>query len=53
MDAHEFRRHGYALIDWLADYHATLATRPVQPPTRPGAVRALLPAAPPDTIWVS
>jgi len=49
MDAHEFRRHGYALIDWLADYHATVATRPVQPPTRPGDVRALLPAAPPDT----
>src|SRR5262249_1586354 len=24
MDAQEFRRHGYALIDWLADYHATL-----------------------------
>jgi aromatic-L-amino-acid/L-tryptophan decarboxylase len=47
MDAQEFRRYGYALIDWLADYHAALATRPVQPPTRPGDVRAVLPAAPP------
>jgi aromatic-L-amino-acid/L-tryptophan decarboxylase len=48
MDAQEFRRHGHALIDWLADYHAALAARPVQPPTRPGEVRAVLPATPPD-----
>jgi aromatic-L-amino-acid decarboxylase len=44
----EFRRHGHALIDWLADLRASLPERPVQPPTRPGEVRALLPADPPD-----
>jgi aromatic-L-amino-acid decarboxylase len=47
MTPEEFRRHGHALIDWLADYRETLATRPVQAPTRPGEVRAMLPAAPP------
>ena len=48
MDLEEFRRHGHALIDWLADYHAGLASRPVQAPTRPGEVRAMLPAEPPE-----
>ena len=47
MNAEDFRRHGHALVDWLADYHEGIAARPVQPPTRPGEVRALLPAAPP------
>ena len=48
MELEEFRRHGHALIDWLADYHAGLASRPVQAPTRPGEVRAMLPAEPPE-----
>ena len=48
MNIEEFRRHGHALVDWLADYHRTLASRPVQAPTRPGAVRARLPAEPPQ-----
>ena len=48
MDAEEFRRQGHALIDWLADYHAGLRDRPVQPTTKPGDVRAALPAAPPE-----
>jgi aromatic-L-amino-acid decarboxylase len=44
----DFRRHGHALIDWIADYRAGLAARPVQPATRPGVVRAMLPADPPQ-----
>ena len=47
MNLEEFRRYGHALIDWLADYHETLAAQPVQAPTRPGAVRSMLPAEPP------
>jgi len=43
----EFRRWGHALIDWLADHREGLPARPVQPATRPGAVKALLPKAPP------
>ncbi|MBS0254474.1 MAG: aminotransferase class V-fold PLP-dependent enzyme [Proteobacteria bacterium] len=48
MDANEFRRHGHALIDWLADHMEGLNTRPVMAPTRPGEVKAMLPAAAPE-----
>ena len=48
MTPEEFRRHGHALIDWLADLRASLPERPVQPPTRPGEVRAQLPPSPPE-----
>jgi len=48
MNTEDFRRHGHALIDWLADYHEGVAARPVQAPTRPGEVRAMLPAEPPE-----
>jgi aromatic-L-amino-acid decarboxylase len=49
MTPEEFRQHGHQVIDWLADYHAGLAERPVMAPTRPGEIRAALPAAPPVT----
>ncbi len=48
MDNAEFRRQGHALIDWLADYHAGLAARPVMAATAPGELRAALPPTPPD-----
>lgn len=47
MSPEEFRRYGHLLIDWLADYQRDLASRPVQPATRPGDVRARLPSSPP------
>ena len=47
MTPEEFREHGHTLIDWLADYHQTLATRPVMSAVRPGEVAAQLPVAPP------
>jgi aromatic-L-amino-acid/L-tryptophan decarboxylase len=47
MTADEFRRHGHALVDWIADYWASLPDRPVLPTAPPGAVAARLPAAPP------
>ena len=47
MDTEEFRRQGHALIDWLADYRAGLASRPVRAQVEPGAVKARLPATPP------
>jgi len=47
MDAAEFRRRGHQLIDWIADYRASVAARPVMARTAPGEIRAQLPASPP------
>ncbi len=44
----EFRRLGHALVDWVADYRATIADRPVRAQVRPGALRAALPASAPE-----
>jgi aromatic-L-amino-acid/L-tryptophan decarboxylase len=44
----DFRRQGHRLIDWLADYHESLASRPVMAATRPGEIRDALPASPPN-----
>jgi aromatic-L-amino-acid decarboxylase len=48
MTPDEFRRHGHALIDWLADHHARVPSLPVMAATAPGDIRAALPAAPPE-----
>ncbi|APR85674.1 Aromatic-L-amino-acid decarboxylase [Minicystis rosea] len=48
MTPEEFRRIGHQLVDWIADHRATIAERPVMSPVAPGAVRAALPAAPPE-----
>lgn len=48
MDAQEFRRYGYQLIDWVADYREGLARRPVMSQVQPGEIRAALPDHPPQ-----
>ncbi len=47
MTPDEFREYGHKLIDWIADYRATIASRPVRATTAPGDVRASLPSEPP------
>ena len=47
MTPEEFRRIGHRLIDFIADYRATVAERPVMARTAPGEIRAALPADPP------
>lgn len=47
MAAEEFRRHGHAVIDWIAEFLRDPSVYPVLPPVAPGAVRAALPASPP------
>lgn len=47
MTPEEFRRFGHEVVDWVADYRATLAARPVQPRIEPGELRAKLPGEPP------
>jgi len=44
MTADDFRRHGHAVIDWIADYHQRIESYPVLSPVEPGQVRASLPA---------
>jgi aromatic-L-amino-acid decarboxylase len=47
MSAEEFRIHGHAVIDWIADYLAKPDAWPVLPDVRPGEVSARLPLSPP------
>ena len=42
VDPEEFRRLGHAVIDWIADYRAGVADRPVLPDVQPGWVREQL-----------
>lgn len=48
MSPEEFRRAGYALIDWIADYRQRVENLPVLSQVKPGEIRAALPASPPD-----
>lgn len=48
MNAEEFRRHGYELIDWIADYFEHIEELPVLAQIEPGDLKAQLPAAPPQ-----
>lgn len=47
MDPDEFRRWGYALIDWIADYYKRVEFLPVLSRVQPGEIRAKLPPHPP------
>jgi aromatic-L-amino-acid decarboxylase len=47
MSAAEFRKHGYAVIDWIADYLEAPEKWPVLPAVRPGDLRRALPPSPP------
>jgi aromatic-L-amino-acid/L-tryptophan decarboxylase len=48
MSPEEFRRLGHRIVDWIADYRASLEGRPVMSRAAPGAVKAALPSSPPD-----
>src|SRR4051794_19589217 len=41
-DPEEFRALAHSVVDWIADYRAGLADRPVQPQVEPGSVRSAL-----------
>src|SRR6266478_3685705 len=44
----EFRRQLHKLADWIADYRETIGDIRVAPNDKPGAIRAALPAHPPE-----
>ncbi|HYA26140.1 MAG TPA: pyridoxal-dependent decarboxylase [Terriglobales bacterium] len=48
MTPDEFRRHGHAVVDWIADYYARIESYPVLSRVEPGQVRASLPVHPPS-----
>ena len=49
MSPEEFRRQGYAVVDWIAEYFQKVDTLPVLSQVQPGEIRAALPAEPPQT----
>jgi aromatic-L-amino-acid/L-tryptophan decarboxylase len=49
MDAASFRRHGHAVVDWIADYLEGVGERRVLPDVAPGDVTRALPASPPTS----
>ena len=48
MTPEEFRKYGYQVIDWIADYRANTADRPVMSTIQPGAIKNSLPSTPPQ-----
>ena len=47
MTPDEFRRHGHAVVDWIANYYTRIESFPVLSRAEPGQIRASLPADPP------
>ena len=48
MDADAFRRHGHALVEWIADYLEHPERYPVLAQVKPGDIAASLPARAPE-----
>jgi aromatic-L-amino-acid decarboxylase len=48
VDGSAFRRHGHALVDWIADYFEHPDKYPVLSQVEPGAITAALPATAPE-----
>src|SRR4030081_3145653 len=48
MSSEEFRKQGYAAIDWIAGYLERVESMPVRSMVAPGEVRDALPAHPPE-----
>lgn len=48
MTPEEFKRHGRAVIDWIADYYERVETMPVLSQVAPGEIRSSLPPDPPE-----
>jgi aromatic-L-amino-acid decarboxylase len=47
MTPDEFRQHGHAVVDWIADYQSRIESFPVLSQVKPGEMRAALPGNPP------
>ena len=47
MTPEEFRKFGYRVVDWIADYRSNVSQLPVMARTAPGDVKSRLPSDPP------
>ncbi len=47
MEKEEFKKYGYELIDWVADYLENVEQYPVKSTVQPGEIKANLPSSPP------
>ena len=48
MDIADFRKHGYQLVDWLADYWEGVEETPILPQVKPGEIRSWMPQSAPE-----
>ena len=48
MDKAAFRKHGHAIVDWIADYMDHIEEYPVLAQIEPGEIKARLPKTPPQ-----
>src|SRR5947208_4382615 len=44
MSPDEFRRHGHAVVEWIADYYSRIESFPVLSQVKAGEIRESLPA---------
>jgi aromatic-L-amino-acid decarboxylase len=49
MGHETFRKHGHAIVDWIADYMENIEQYPVLAQVEPGEIRSRLPQKPPET----
>ena len=49
MTPEEFRKFGYRVVDWIADYRSKISELPVMARTGPGEVKTRLPSDPPES----
>ena len=49
MPAEEFRRYGYEIVDWIANYFERMEDLPVLPQVEPDWLRNKLPPVAPET----
>lgn len=48
MDSEEFRRHGKAMVDFIANYLDSVRERPVLPSVEPGYLQHMIPTETPQ-----
>ncbi|MCH1512347.1 MAG: pyridoxal-dependent decarboxylase [Acidimicrobiales bacterium] len=49
LSSEEFRKYGYQLVDWLAEYFSGIDEMKVIPDVEPGEIRSMLPEQAPET----